>query len=291
MERRPDSFAGFGGMAPGFPAARYRVAAKAALAAAPRPARTADRPSLDVNLAAELQRHWLMLKPAAAHGTRLPTLIEAASGYRLTVVDDAAEMRRLVGSQGSPVDGLLIDAGPTETEGVRLCRQLRQRGTRVPVLIMGDWSNLHAVLAGLESGANDFMPRDCPPRLVAARMRCHLRTHDGSEHATFPVGGLRFHPAGRTLVEPAARRRAFLTRPENRLLQCLLKADGATVGRDLLAEQLREQSPSRDGLLDPVSKRLQQKMETMGGRVLPQRTASGDYRLARVRVPPFGTDG
>lgn len=237
----------------------------------------------------ELRRHWLLLGLERALRTRLLAMIEARRLYRVTVVEDAAEVRRLVKCPGSPVDGVVMDAGPTETEGGRLCRQLRWYGTRIPLMVMGDWTNLHAVVSALEAGASDFMPRDYPPNLIATRMRCHLRNYEDSENATFPLGSLRLHPASRTLVEPASGRRIRLTGTESRMLHYLLEAGGAAVQGDELAGQVWGRPEPRDGPLEPLVKQLQQKIGGMGGRVLPQRMgAGGGYKLVRVRHPHAG---
>ena len=244
-------------------------------------------PPPEPDVAPELQRHWLVLHADAASGLRLLRHVEAACEFRASLVAAESEAKRLLPPHGA-FDGAVLDAGPTETEAARLCRHLRRCGVMIPLLIVGEWSNLDAVVGGLESGADDFIPRSCSPRLLAARMRSHLRTFDGCEHAMFPIGGLRFHPFGRTLLDPVHGRRVRLTELETRLLQRLLGANGRPVAREALVARRRGQRALRGREVDDHMERLRQKIRPVGGRVCPARTATGGYRLARVPEAEMG---
>ena len=247
------------------------------------PAAWSAKPAPAALVAEDLKRHWLVCCPGAADDPLLER-ITTFGEFRASLVQTMSEAVSLLTSFVSPFDGAILDAGPAHTEGAQLCKHLRRSAVTVPLLIVGEWSNLDAVVRALESGADDFIPRSCPAGLLAARMRSHLRTFDACEHATFPVGNLRLHPSGRALVDPVHSRRVRLTVPETKLLQRLLDAKGAAVARDVLAECAWGRTVANTRTLDANMDRLRHKIRTMDGSIVPARLGLSNYRLAAAPV-------
>src|SRR5258708_40118908 len=87
--------------------------------------------------------------------------------------------------------------------GLNLLRRIRAE-SRLPVLMLTARGNEMARIIGLEVGADDYLPKPCNPRELAARVRSILR-RTRPEHGTearaperIVAGDLELHPGSRT---------------------------------------------------------------------------------------------
>ena len=178
-------------------------------------------------------------------------------------------------------DAVILDVGLPDMDGRELCRAMRSRGVNVPIVMLtGADTDADAVL-GFDSGANDYVTKPFRFEVLLARLRAHLRQHQQSHDAALDIGGYKFRPAYKQLLDGADGKTVRLTEKETAILQYLYRADGATVSRETL---LREVWGYRPGVtthtLETHIYRLRQKIERgpSGTRILV--TEPGGYRLA-----------
>ncbi len=102
---------------------------------------------------------------------------------------------------GQPIDLILLDLGLPDLDGVAVCRELRLLQPSTVIVMLTARRNAMDVVAGLESGADDYLTK--PFRLVElqARIRAHLRRNTtpatGEGDDPISVGDLRIEPAAR----------------------------------------------------------------------------------------------
>jgi DNA-binding response OmpR family regulator len=138
------------------------------------------------------------------------------------------------------------------------------------------------VVAGLETGADDYVGKPVSPRVLLARIRALLRRSTASGRASvIRVGGLE--------VRPEARRASFrgsgmeLTTTEFDLLEILAERAGRVQERALLVRELRGiDFTSIDRSVDVIVSRLRRKLEAAGASRGLIRTVRGiGYMMAR----------
>ena len=165
-------------------------------------------------------------------------------------------------------DLILLDLMLPGLDGLSVCRQLRRR-TGVPIVMLTARSDEADRLAGLEEGADDYIPKTpFSPREVVARVKAVLRrtrvpqpplpdpAAPTAPALVIDATGWRASWAGRTLD---------LTPNEFRLLCTLAAGPGRVYSRALLLEQLQGESrPATERAVDSHIKNLRRKLEQAG---------------------------
>lgn len=97
----------------------------------------------------------------------------ADEGFRVTEAGDGREMRAAFETAG-PVDLVLLDLVMPGEDGFTLARDIRQRSS-TPIIMLTGKGDLVDKVAGLEAGADDYIPKPFHLREVLARIRTVLR--------------------------------------------------------------------------------------------------------------------
>ncbi|HXS94578.1 MAG TPA: response regulator transcription factor [Candidatus Limnocylindrales bacterium] len=181
-------------------------------------------------------------------------------GYRVEAVHDGG--RGLARALEAEFDLVILDVMLPVINGFEVLRQLRKRST-VPVIMLTARTAQEDRIAGLNAGADDYLPKPFGPDELLARMRAVLRRAPANrtvEHEPVVCGRLRVDLATRTAWdngEPLA-----LTAVELDILELLMRSAGRVVSRDELAASVfqRELTPF-DRALDVHISRLRKKLE------------------------------
>jgi two-component system phosphate regulon response regulator OmpR len=183
----------------------------------------------------------------------------AEQGYRATTAVDAADARAKLA--GITFDLLVVDIMMPGETGLELTRSLRENSL-VPILLLTAMGETSDRIAGLETGADDYLVKPFEPRELVLRISAILkRARTRSERQT-SVGAVKFG----AFVFEIERRRLFkagepvhLTEAESELLFQLARRAGQPVSRDALAPQAEDSGESR--LIDVQMTRLRRKIE------------------------------
>ncbi len=174
--------------------------------------------------------------PALARTLRRALGVE---GYEVETAQDGVEalQRIAAGSGGDGFDALVLDVSMPRLDGLALCRLLRQRDDRTPVLMLTAREAIADRVAGLDAGADDYLVKPFALDELNARVRALLRrTTNGDMHERLSYGDLQLDLAsfrahrGDRLLE--------LTRTEQRLLELLLRNPEQVLPRDVIYERV-----------------------------------------------------
>ncbi|HEV2825862.1 MAG TPA: response regulator transcription factor [Actinomycetota bacterium] len=94
-------------------------------------------------------------------------------GFRVTMAGDGE--RALDMLRQTPVDCILLDAGPPGRDGLEVCRRLRDAGDQTPIILLTAPSGVGQRVQGLEAGADDCLGRPFAFEELLARVRAVLR--------------------------------------------------------------------------------------------------------------------
>ncbi|MFA9273204.1 MAG: response regulator transcription factor [Baekduiaceae bacterium] len=154
-------------------------------------------------------------------------------GYDPLLCPTAAEGRAVLA--GGRADAMVLDLGLPDADGVALCRDLRETGCRLPILVVTARTSVGDRIAGLDAGADDYLPKPFDVDELVARLRALLR-RAGPEHTDVVAGALRLDVADRR-VQWADGRPVDLTHTEAALLATLMRHPGHALSRRELFEQ------------------------------------------------------
>jgi DNA-binding response OmpR family regulator len=105
-----------------------------------------------------------------------------ANGFTPTVVPDGASALRYALS--GDFDLLVLDIGLPVMDGFTVLRRLRESRGTIPVVILTARDSVTDTVAGLEGGADDYMPKPFRFDELLARIRLRLRSERGSPEVT-----------------------------------------------------------------------------------------------------------
>ena len=161
----------------------------------------------------------------------------AEQGFRVTVATDAADARRKL--EGIVFDLIVLDIMMPGESGLDLTRSLRE-SNEVPVLLLTAMAEPEDRVAGLEVGADDYLPKPFEPRELVLRLRRILRRVAAEPPATrreVRFGSFSFDLDRRSLRRGGQEIR--LTAGEADLLAALAAAPGQALSREILGQQAR----------------------------------------------------
>jgi two-component system phosphate regulon response regulator OmpR len=108
----------------------------------------------------------------------------AKQNFRVSGVDGGAALRRLVERELPQL--VLLDIGLPGEDGFALARWLREKSGRIGIIMVTVASDTVDRVVGLETGADDYIPKPFQPRELLARVKSVLRRVMGAAPASGP---------------------------------------------------------------------------------------------------------
>lgn len=157
-----------------------------------------------------------------------------AEGHAVDAAQDGEMALELLGS--FPYDLIILDVMIPGRSGLDVCREARARRVASPILMLTARDTLADKVAGLDSGADDYLVKPFELPELKARVRALLRRTSPHKESILQVGDLSLDPATgdvRRSGEPIK-----LHRKERALLEVLMRNAGRIVTRDQIIEHL-----------------------------------------------------
>src|SRR5579863_2699037 len=115
-------------------------------------------------------------------------------GYEVVLVADGAEAVPRALSQ--PFDLILLDVMLPNKDGFEVCRELRHRGLKIPIILLTAKTHEAEKVVGLDTGADDYVTKPFSPRELRARIRPLLRRASPEPAEDENAGGQNIHRFG-----------------------------------------------------------------------------------------------
>lgn len=176
--------------------------------------------------------------------------------YRSTWVRDAPSARRFLASE--PFDLALLDIVLPGESGLELLRWLRAEGKELPVMMLTARDAVTDRVLGLDSGADDYLPKPFAMEECLSRIRSLLRRRGEQRAALWRVGDLSIDTVGRRVE----REGVFipLTPREFNLLLALAARPGKVMTRAELARGSDAKDPQDSNAVDVQIHSLRKKL-------------------------------
>jgi two-component system response regulator MprA len=157
-------------------------------------------------------------------------------GYAVDTASNGVKALEAIG--GHRPDVMVLDVMMPYVGGLDVCRTLRERKDRLPILVLTARDEVGDRVAGLDAGADDYLTKPFALEELRARLRALLR-RTASEHddeAVLSYADLVLDPAARTVHR--GDRPVDLTRTEYALLELLLRNAGRPLPRDVIMDRV-----------------------------------------------------
>ena len=162
----------------------------------------------------------------------------AFNGYEVELAADGEQALKAVAS--SRPDVVVLDVMMPRMDGLAACRALRAAGDDVAVLMLTARDDVSDRVAGLDAGADDYLPKPFALEELLARLRALLRrvgpSDDGDDSAALHLADLTLDPATREVRR--GDRSVRLTRTEFALLELLLRNQRRVLTRERILEEV-----------------------------------------------------
>ena len=159
-------------------------------------------------------------------------------------------------------DLIVVDIMMPGENGVEFTKKLRRDGDDTPILMLTALGDTDDRIVGLESGADDYLPKPFEPRELLLRIDAILRRHtrQNRQIRSLSIGGYCYEQQRQCLRNPENGDEINLTNVEAHLLDVLARYSASVVSRDVLARECNIDSMTR--ALDVQITRLRRKLET-----------------------------
>jgi two-component system response regulator MprA len=157
-------------------------------------------------------------------------------GYDVTAVSNG--LKALEAMPEVEPDVLVLDLMMPYVGGLEVCRRLRTKGDRTPVLVLTARDEVGDRVAGLDAGADDYLVKPFALDELRARLRALLRRAKPAEdeQSAVTLADLSLDPVSREVRRGV--RHVDLTRTEFALLELLLRNAGRVLTRDVIMDRV-----------------------------------------------------
>ena len=206
-----------------------------------------------------------------------------AEGLRLEdweVTAAASGQEALEVLAGTTFDLLILDWMLPGPDGLAILRHARARGNQTPVLLLSARRSLDDRVAGLEGGADDYLPKPFAFAELLARSRALLRRPLLSAGSALVCGDLQLDTRTRTAHRGGAE--IPLAPREVDILEYLMRYQGQNVTRQMLERDVWKQSrrfTSLDNVIDVQMMRLRRKVDAGAAEPLIHTVRGIGFRL------------
>lgn len=133
-------------------------------------------------------------------------------------------------------DGVILDIMMPIKDGITVLRELRSRGSRVPVLLLTAKSEIDDKVLGLDAGANDYLTKPFHSRELLARIRAMTRTQTVQPDAVFQLGNITLNRAAFVLSSPTGSFR--LSNKEFQMMELLMANPRSLISSERFLEKI-----------------------------------------------------
>jgi len=199
------------------------------------------------------------------------------NGYSVDTAHDGEEA--LQWPAVAEFDVIILDVMLPALGGIEVCRRLRERGLRTPVLMLTARDAVEDRVAGLDSGADDYLVKPFAFAELLARVRALIRREPALQGNVLQVGDLVLDTATRQVTRADAP--VELTAKEFALLEYLMRHPDQVLSRTVIAEHVWNYDfDNATNVIDVHVKNLRKKIDGVREPKLIHTARGAGYRIS-----------
>jgi two-component system OmpR family response regulator len=181
-------------------------------------------------------------------------------------------------AEATRYDVILLDVMLPGIDGIEACRRLRDRGVWTPVLMLTARGELADRVAGLDSGADDYLAKPFELAELMARLRALVRREPVRRPTVLEVGDLRLDPAARQVWREG--QPIEMPAKSFSLLHAFMREPGVVLSRyELLEAAWDGDYDHRSNVVDQHVRILRDRIDRPFGRRSIETIRGSGYRL------------
>ncbi len=161
-----------------------------------------------------------------------------------------------------PNDVAIVDIGLPDRDGISLIREIRDKGLRLPILILTARSNWQDKVTGLEAGADDYLVKPFQREELVARLSALVRRSAGFIKPEMTAGEIRVDLLAKQVF--VSESLLDLTAFEYELLEYLMRHSRQVVSKQRLLDVLYEDQEGDPNTIEVMISRLRKKISQTG---------------------------
>ncbi len=198
------------------------------------------------------------------------------AGYSVDIARDGEEA--IQWPAVAEFDVVILDVMLPAVDGLSVCSTLRERGVRTPILMLTARDAVEDRVAGLDSGADDYLVKPFAFAELLARVRALVRREPVLRGNVLQVGDLTMDTVTRQVSR--AGKDLDLTAKEFALLEYLMRHPNQVLSRTVIAEHVWNYDfDNATNVIDVHVKNLRKKIDGAGGLKLIHTVRGTDYRI------------
>ncbi len=175
----------------------------------------------------------LLAEDEAALSKALKAILER-SHYSVDAVYDGQTALEYLESDN--YDGVILDIMMPKADGITVLREIRNKGNRIPVLLLTAKSEVDDKVLGLDAGANDYLTKPFHSRELLARIRAMTRTQTAQTSSKLQMGNVTLDRATYELSTPSGSYR--LANKEFQMMEMLISNPKNMLSTERLMEKI-----------------------------------------------------
>jgi DNA-binding response OmpR family regulator len=201
----------------------------------------------------------LLVEDDPALGPQIRSSLQSA-GYAVDVSVDGIDAEGL--GDIEPYDLILLDLGLPKRPGLNVLANWRNRGNKVPVIILTARGSWQEKVEGFKAGADDYIGKPFQTEELLARIGAVLKRSQGAPVGPLAVEGVVLDEETQSLIDRNGERHE-LTGTEYRLLRYFMLNPGQVLSKSRLAEHVYDYDSDKDSnVMEVYVNRLRQKIGT-----------------------------
>lgn len=197
-------------------------------------------------------------------------------GYAVDTAYDGEEAKYQ--AENTPFDLIVLDIMLPKKDGITVCRELRQAKVNTPILMLTARDRVQDRVAGLDSGADDYLVKPFAFSELLARIRAILRREASSKTSRIEVGDLALDTLTREVWR--GQRKVELTTREYSMLEYFMRHPNVVITRTMLEENVWDYAfDGMSNIIDVYIRRLRRNIDREGEDSLIQTIRGAGYRL------------
>lgn len=199
-------------------------------------------------------------------------------GYAVDVAFDGAEGEDLLTRLDGEFDVVILDIMLPRRDGVTVCRNARSAGVATPILMLTARDAVEDRIEGLDSGADDYLPKPFSFDELAARVRALVRRPRDKAALVLHAGNMELHTAEREVrIEGVS---IQLTLKEYRLLELFMRHPNQVLSREQISNSLWDfEFDGYSNVIDVHVKNLRRKLSDRGNEEVIETVRGVGYRV------------
>jgi two-component system OmpR family response regulator len=186
----------------------------------------------------------------------------------------------LVAGGAHDYDAIVLDIMLPGIDGFETCRRLRERGVWAPVLMLTARDSVEDRVAGLDTGADDYLVKPFAFAELLARLRALVRRGESERPSVLQAGDLRLDPASREVRRGETE--IQLSAKEFALLETFMRHPGEVMSRFQLLEHAWDFAYEyQSNIIDVYVRRVRAKIDEPFGRRAIETVRGAGYRFRR----------